>query len=128
MYRHIAKIVSLGSNSDQCYIQNRVVTNHVIRRSRYFSFFTDSQRVSFPDEKICLWVAYKRTVQLYRTCEMYSFSNHHLDRDTRAPLYSISFIHMSHLVENQAMWFPNRSDTNRPVQAQKRARSLKFRI
>ena len=23
------------------------------------------------------------------------------------------------------MWFPNRSDTNRPVQAQKRARSLK---
>ena len=26
------------------------------------------------------------------------------------------------------MWFTNRSDTNRPVQAQKRARSLKFRI
>ena len=26
------------------------------------------------------------------------------------------------------MWFPNRSDTNRLVQAQKRARSLKFRI
>ena len=26
------------------------------------------------------------------------------------------------------MWFPNRSDTNLPVQAQKRARSLKFRI
>ena len=26
------------------------------------------------------------------------------------------------------MWFPNRSDTNRPVQAQKRARSLKFPI
>ena len=26
------------------------------------------------------------------------------------------------------MWFPNRSDTNRPVQAQKQARSLKFRI
>ena len=26
------------------------------------------------------------------------------------------------------MWFPNRSDTNRPVQAQKRARSLKFWI
>ena len=24
------------------------------------------------------------------------------------------------------MWFPNRSDTNRHVQAQKRARSLKF--
>ena len=26
------------------------------------------------------------------------------------------------------MWFPNRSDTNRPVQAQIRARSLKFQI
>ena len=26
------------------------------------------------------------------------------------------------------MWFPNRSDANRPVQAQKRARILKFRI
>ena len=26
------------------------------------------------------------------------------------------------------MWFPTRFDTNRPVQAQKRARSLKFRI
>ena len=26
------------------------------------------------------------------------------------------------------MWFPNRSDTNRPVQAQKRARISKFRI
>ena len=26
------------------------------------------------------------------------------------------------------MWFPNRSDKNRPVQAQKRARSLKFWI
>ena len=26
------------------------------------------------------------------------------------------------------MWFPNRSGTNRPVQAQKRARSLKFWI
>ena len=24
------------------------------------------------------------------------------------------------------MWFPNRSDTNRPVQLQKQARSLKF--
>ena len=26
------------------------------------------------------------------------------------------------------MWFPDRSDTNRPVQAQKQARSLKFWI
>ena len=35
---------------------------------------------------------------------------------------------MSHLVGKPTMWFSNRSDTNRPVQAQKRARSLKFRI
>ena len=35
---------------------------------------------------------------------------------------------MSHLVGKPTMWFPNRSDTNQPVQAQERARSLKFRI
>ena len=37
-------------------------------------------------------------------------------------------LHLSRLVGKPTMWFPNRSDTNRPVQAQKRARSLKFRI
>ena len=36
--------------------------------------------------------------------------------------------HLSRLVEKPTMWFPNRSDTNQPVQAQKRAKSLKFRI
>ena len=35
---------------------------------------------------------------------------------------------ISHLVGKPIMWFPNRSDTNRAVQAQKLARSLKFRI
>ena len=37
MYTNIAKIIlneHLGSNSDQCYIQNHVVTKHVIKRSR----------------------------------------------------------------------------------------------
>ena len=34
--------------------------------------------------------------------------------------------HMSRLVGKPTMWFPNRSDTNRPVQSQKRARNLKF--
>ena len=34
MYRHIAKIVPLGFNNDQCYIPNCVVTNRVIKRSR----------------------------------------------------------------------------------------------
>ena len=36
--------------------------------------------------------------------------------------------HLCHLVGKPTMWFLNRSDTNWPVQAQKRARSLKFRI
>ena len=35
---------------------------------------------------------------------------------------------MSRLVGKPTMWFPNRSDTNQPVHAQKRARSLKFWI
>ena len=35
---------------------------------------------------------------------------------------------MSRLVGKPTMWFPNRSDTNRPLQAQKTARSMKFRI
>ena len=35
---------------------------------------------------------------------------------------------LSRLVGKPTMWFPNRSDTNQPVQSQKRARSLKFRI
>ena len=33
---------------------------------------------------------------------------------------------MSRLVGKPTTWFPNRSDTNRPVQLQKQARSLKF--
>ena len=37
-------------------------------------------------------------------------------------------IQMSRLVGKSNMRFPNWSDKNRPVQAQKRARSLKFRI
>ena len=36
--------------------------------------------------------------------------------------------HLSHLVGKPTMWFPTRFDTNRPVQSQKRARSLKFWI
>ena len=43
-------------------------------------------------------------------------------------LAQLSLLYMSHLVGKPTMWFPNRSDTNGPVQAQKRARSLKFRI
>ena len=34
---------------------------------------------------------------------------------------------LSRLVGKPTMWFPTRSDTNRAVQAQKQARSLKFR-
>ena len=34
--------------------------------------------------------------------------------------------HLSHLVGKPTMWFPNRFDTNRPVQLQKQFISLKF--
>ena len=37
-------------------------------------------------------------------------------------------IHVSRLVGKPTMWFPTRSDTNRPVHLQKRARILKFLI
>ena len=48
---------------------------------------------------------------------------------TDAGLFSQAcHINLSRLVGKPTMWFSNRSDTNRPVQAQKRARSLKFWI
>ena len=40
----------------------------------------------------------------------------------------IKVCYMSRLLGKPTMWFPNRSDTNRPVQSQKRARILKFQI
>ena len=39
-----------------------------------------------------------------------------------------SFLQVSRLVGKPTMWFQNRSDTNWPVQAQKIARGMKFRI
>ena len=52
----------------------------------------------------------------------------HSDKNTNNVEKSISDLHMSRLVGKPTMWFPTRSNTNRPVQAQKRARSLKCRI
>ena len=47
-----------------------------------------------------------------------------------APFYIVVYVYMarylSHLVGKPTMWFPNRSNTNRAVLAQKQARSLKF--
>ena len=43
-------------------------------------------------------------------------------------LYTSDAKNMSHLKEKPTMWFPTRSNTNRSVQLQKRARILKFRI
>ena len=40
--------------------------------------------------------------------------------------YALLNEHMCRLVGKPTMWFPNRSDTNRPEQSQKRSRSLKF--
>ena len=37
----------------------------------------------------------------------------------------VALSQMSRLVGKPAMWFPNRSDTNRPAQSQKQARTLK---
>ena len=42
--------------------------------------------------------------------------------------FTDGILHMSHLVGKPTMWFSNRPDTNRHVQAQKRARILKFWI
>ena len=39
-----------------------------------------------------------------------------------------SYRNLSRIVGKQTMWFPDRSDTNRPVQDNNRARSLKFWI
>ena len=36
--------------------------------------------------------------------------------------------YLSRLVGKPTMWFPNRSNTNQPVQSQKMARGLKFQI
>ena len=40
----------------------------------------------------------------------------------------LEVLQMSRLTGKPTMWFPNRSDANRPVQLQKQARILKFRI
>ena len=53
-----------------------------------------------------------------------------LERDPVVlPLHNVLIFlwKMSRLVGKPTMWFPNRFDTNRPVQLQKQARSLKFR-
>ena len=40
----------------------------------------------------------------------------------------LRIVYLSRLVGKPTMWFPNRSDTNRAVQSQKRARDWKFWI
>ena len=64
------------------------------------------------------------------TCGMVCLSVTHIPGQTR-PLFSQKsakncLFNMSHLVGKPTMWFPNRFDTNRPVQLQKQDRSLKF--
>ena len=58
------------------------------------------------------------------------FGNKGISNEWTCPSLSYEQVHfhMSHLVGKPTMWFPNRSDTKRAVLAQKRARSLKFRI
>ena len=66
-------------------------------------------------------------VKLQTNCQVRigSFSMSWSALDSRV---TCRLIHLSRLVGNRTMWFPTRSDTNRPVQAQKRDRNLKFRI
>ena len=50
------------------------------------------------------------------------------DRDPKISTSSKVMKHLSRLVGKPTMWFPNRSDTNQPVQSKKIARGSKFRI
>ena len=67
-----------------------------------------------------------------RTSTLYNFGSLRQQEYMFEILNKTSFtdgiLHMSHLVGKPTMWFSNRPDTNRPVQAQKRARILKFLI
>ena len=53
MYSYIAKSVfndQLGSSTDPCYIQNRVITNRAIKRLRYthkIDFYEDLTKIIF---------------------------------------------------------------------------------
>ena len=77
-------------------------------------------------EKICN--AYLSNMSLKLKYEMISLLMI-LMNDERYPwgFYFVGY-NMSRLVGKATMWFPTRFNTNRPVQSQKRARSLKFRI
>ena len=43
-------------------------------------------------------------------------------------IFSVQLQHLSSLMRKPTMWFQNRSDTNRDIQALKMARGWKFRI
>ena len=121
MYRHIAKIVKndqLGSNRGHRYIQNcfvSLVTKRFIKRSR------------------CTNLQVPSTLQCVLSLQ--HFTNHPVcpnDHDaTKCEKITFGINALSYESprgKTNKLWFPNRSDTNRLVQAQKRARSLKFRI
>ena len=82
---------------------------------------------------LCVFCCYKAyrvlclcfSAGLYSPCILLLQSIHAVGKDRDG---SSDGKYLSHLVGKPTMWFPNRSDTNRPVLAQKRARSLKFRI
>ena len=63
---------------------------------------------------------------VYNITQSFVFLAHNMPK-LYVLLYSNNY-QMSRLVRKPTMWFPNRSDTNRPVQAQKRARSLKLKF
>ena len=57
----------------------------------------------------------------------FSHAKSQIDKDSEQPC-RLAIKYLSRLVGKQTMWFTSRSDTNRAVQAQKQARSLKFQI
>ena len=59
---------------------------------------------------------------------VYSLINNSNNRNKTAATCDGVDKHLSHIVGKPTMSFPTRSDTNRPVQSQKSARSLKFGI
>ena len=86
-----------------------------------YILFIDSQKIT------CCFL---KKVILFQAMDEISFNLGELD------LTSEDFLldevdgneQLSRLVGKPTVWFRNRSDTNRAVQAQKQARSLKFRI
>ena len=111
---------------------NQNTVKKMILNLQYISntpnIFTDYQRIVSAQMKHRFvtftynWIFTNKIIILhFSTCLQYNTVNQNASASRGQQ-------RLSRLVGKPTMWFPNRSDTNRPVQAQKRVRSLKFRI